>query len=155
MFTIVRDSRYVAFTFAPAPATIYPAIQWFKKLAPEWGSDNADRIASALQDLLLRAAAQGDQQGRSREMRCRIERTCEGVFRITLEDEPAWFDFNFRNTTLQNASRKVHQRVHIGIRKIFRNAGFHVGDNRMTALVNAAGTSDKTRPAATGAGEHN
>lgn len=138
MFTIVKDTEYIAFTMVSDPSNVHLLVQRFEELAPEWGIGSSRRIALALRELLSNAILLGGRRDGSRKVRCWVERTPEGPFKITVEDESGGGGFGLINTGLPDDSRNGHRRSHDLIRKICRNLQFNMRGNRVTVFVDAA-----------------
>jgi anti-sigma regulatory factor (Ser/Thr protein kinase) len=135
MFTVIRDRDYIAFAMASDPSYVHALIRYFEELAPDWGIGDSGRMAVVLRELLSNAITHGNRQDRSRNVSCRIERTPEGPFRITVEDEGTGFDFGCVNTTMPVDPRNVRRRGYILIRSICRSLHFNRRGNRVTVLV--------------------
>ncbi len=138
MFTVVRDNTSVHITLASNPSFIQPLLKRFEEIAREWGVDNAGRIVIVLRELLSNAIVHGNNSRQSLVVRCHIERTPEGPFRIVVEDEGSGFDFACLDMTLPEDPRHAHRRGYILIRKICRHLEFNASGNRVTVLVDAA-----------------
>ena len=144
MFTIVKDKEYLAFTVVSDPSNVYPLIRRFEELAPEWGIENSGRIALVLRELLSSAVMRGGPSaGSSRKVRCWVERTPEGPFKITVEDEEGWEGFGSIVSRKPDESQDVTRRSMDLIRKICRSLQFNARGSRVTALVDATANDDE------------
>ncbi len=140
MFTIVKDKEYIAFTLVSEPSSIYPLVRRFEELAPEWGISNSGRIALVLRELLSDAVMRGKPQDGSRRVRCWVERTSEGPFKITVENEGGGLGFGFFNTSAPDALQNERGDGYALVRKVCRNLNLNARRNRVTALVDATET---------------
>ena len=144
MFTIVKDKEYLAFTVVSDPSNVYPLIRRFEELAPEWGLENSGRIALVLRELLSSAVMRGTQAaGLSRKVRCWVERTPEGPFKITVEDEDGWNGFGSVIGRKPDESQDTARLSMDLIRKICRSLQFNARGSRVTALVDATACEDE------------
>ncbi len=116
-----------------------PLVPQFGELAPEWGLDNSGRIAVVLRALLSCVISGGNQQAKSPKVHCWIERTPEGPFKITAEDEGAGYFFACLDTMMSNNPLAGHRGNDAILRRLCRNMQINAQGNRVTVLVDANG----------------
>ncbi len=138
MFTVVRDGRSVHITLASNPSFVQPLLKRFEEIAREWGVDNAGRIVIVLRELLFNAIVHGNHSRQAQVVRCSIERTATGPFRIVVEDEGAGFDFTCIDMSFPEDPRRTQRRGFILLRKICQSIEFNAAGNRVTVVVDAA-----------------
>ncbi len=137
MFTLVREEEYIAFTLVADPLNVEPLITRIHEFAPEWGFDNAAKVAVVLRSLLSCVASQGDRQARSSKVYCWIERIPEGPFQITVEDDGAGYTFTRLDPMMTLVEPEWQYPGHEALIQLCRQMRVTPPGNRVSVLVDA------------------
>jgi anti-sigma regulatory factor (Ser/Thr protein kinase) len=129
------DTDSLNFIISSELANVHEVISESQGLFREHGTHAATRISVVLRELLANAIMHGNQNVASKIVKCRVEKTEERTFRITVEDEGEGFDFASLDTSLPEDPRNVRKRGYILIRSICTSLEFNGPGNRVTVLI--------------------
>jgi len=148
MLTIVKDKQCISLTLDADVCVIGPAVHWFRKLARQWKIEDAERLSTALEELLLNAAAARVSEGRCDALRCRIELSGEGPFQIAMERDSGWLHGG--KAAVRNAAGSMLRHLKSWAGHVAGSPLPHVGHGEDRTHGASTGPPRKTRPAIQG-----
>ncbi len=137
----IRDKASISYTLGSDLAHVHRVVRQSEDFARQWGVDDYMSISIVMKELLENAIVHGNGNIPSRTVKCHLERTCDGHFRIVVEDEGNGFDFASLDTSLPDDPRNIRNRGYVLIRSICNALEFNERGNQVTALIHASENS--------------
>ncbi len=134
-FELASDGQSMAVTMATDSRLIDRAVQAGCVFLAGFAVADPAHFKLVLRELLLNALEHGNRRDPSKTIRCAVTYLGDGLFRITVQDEGAGFDYRNLNTLMPNDPRQVRRRGYPLIQSHSETMAFEDPGNRVTVQV--------------------